>query len=157
VGDHFKLSKLLFGLEDMKGRYPSLLFVLAVVQAIYFLVAGIWPIADIQSFIAVTGLKTDIWLVKTVGLLISISGLAILSATIRNRLTMEIILIAILTGGALSFVDIYYAWTDVISEIYLLDAAAEIFLILCWFLLLLTKPGKKRRVKMEQMEEVENN
>jgi hypothetical protein len=151
-----KLSKLPFGLEDMKGRYPGLLFVLAVIQGLYFIIAGLWPLLNIQSFVAIAGPKTDIWLVKTVGLLITITGVGLLSATLRNRLTMEVIFMAILTAGGLAFVDIYYAWNDVISEIYLLDAAAEFFLILCWFLLLLTKPSQKRKqVKTEEVEYVE--
>jgi hypothetical protein len=138
----------------MKGRYPRLLFVLAIVQAMYFLIAALWPLTNIESFMAVTGPKVDIWLVKTVGLLVTINAIILLLATLRNRLTMEVILLAILSAGAFSWVDIYYAWTDVISEIYLIDGAIEIFFVLCWFLLLLTKPSKKRRVRLEQMKEV---
>jgi hypothetical protein len=142
----------------MKRQYPRLLYVLGFIHACYFLITGIWPLMDMASFMAVTGPKTDVWLVKTVGILVSICGLMLLSATMRNRLIMEIILLAIFTASALSVVDIYYAWTEVISEIYLLDAAAEVFLILCWFLLLLTKPGKKRKaVIVEERETVENN
>jgi hypothetical protein len=47
---------------------------LTLIQATYFLVTAVWPIVHIQSFMEVTGYKTDIWLVKTVGaLLIPIS------------------------------------------------------------------------------------
>jgi hypothetical protein len=143
----------------MKGQYPRFLFILASIQALYFLAAGIWPLINIESFIAITGPKTDLWLVKTVGALIAVIGTVLLSATLRNRLTMEIIFLAIFSGAALAVIDIYYAWTDVISEIYLLDAAAEVFLILCWFLLLLTKPGKKRRAKIieNKMADIRKN
>jgi hypothetical protein len=142
----------------MIRQHPRLMYVLGFIHACYFLIAGIWPLIDIESFMAVTGPKTDIWLVKTVGMLVSICGILLLSATLRNRLIMEIILLAIFSAAALSIVDIYYAWTEVISEIYLLDAAAEIFLIMCWFLLLLTKPGKKRRAAViVKEEEIINN
>src|SRR4051812_30408451 len=104
---------------NMKGRYPRLLFVLAVLQGLYFITSGLWPLLDIGSFISLTGPKTDVWLVKIVGVLITIVGIGLFSATLRNRLTMEIILISILSAGCLAFADIYYAWTDVISEIYL--------------------------------------
>jgi hypothetical protein len=40
------------------------------VQTIYYLLTAIWPLADIESFMLVTGRKTDIWLVKTVSVLL---------------------------------------------------------------------------------------
>jgi hypothetical protein len=49
------------------------------VQGLYFLITGVWPIVHIDSFLAVTGPKTDHlntelgdhWLVITVGALIA--------------------------------------------------------------------------------------
>lgn len=39
-------------------------------QGLFYLTSGIWPLIDMPSFEAVTGRKTDKWLVKTVGLLL---------------------------------------------------------------------------------------
>ena len=44
----------------------------ALIQGLYFLVSGVWPIIHIASFLKITGPKTDLWLVKTVGVLLSV-------------------------------------------------------------------------------------
>jgi hypothetical protein len=33
----------------------------ALVQGVYFLLTGVWPIVHLPSFLAVTGPKTDLW------------------------------------------------------------------------------------------------
>jgi hypothetical protein len=75
-------------------------------------------------------------------LLMSIIGLMLILAIVRNKLIMELIMLIIFSGLALGAVEFYYGWNDMISEIYLLDAAAEFFFTLCWILLLLTRPRK---------------
>ncbi|HXA03083.1 MAG TPA: hypothetical protein VNW99_13905 [Cytophagaceae bacterium] len=123
-------------------KHPHLLYALGFIHALYFMVIGIWPVVDMNSFMFFTGAKTDIWMAKALGLLMIIIGLLLISAIIRNKLIMELILLIIFSALALAGVEFYYGWNDMISEIYLLDAAAEFFFILCWILLLLTKPGK---------------
>jgi hypothetical protein len=41
---------------------------------VFYLVSGLWPLVHLQSFLTVTGPKTDLWLVKTLGVLISVIG-----------------------------------------------------------------------------------
>jgi hypothetical protein len=43
-------------------------------QAAYYCLTGIWPLLHLASFEAVTGPKTDDWLVKMVGLLAAVIG-----------------------------------------------------------------------------------
>jgi hypothetical protein len=120
-------------------KYPHLLYALGCIHALYFMGIGLWPVVDINSFMYFTGHKTDIWVVKALGLLMTIIGLTLISAIIRNKLIMELIMLIVFSAIALAGVEFYYGWNDMISEIYLLDAAAEFFFILCWILLLLTK------------------
>jgi hypothetical protein len=110
-------------------------FWLAGLQAIYFVVTGVWPIVHLPSFLAVTGPKVDLWLVKTVGVLVVVVGLTIGLAASRHRVTPEIALLAIGSAAALGAVDVIYVAKRVIAKIYLLDAAAEAVLILLWLVL----------------------
>lgn len=57
-----------------QARSWSLSSALATGQGLYFLVTGIWPLVHIKSFQWVTGPKVDLWLVKTVGVLIAVMG-----------------------------------------------------------------------------------
>ena len=105
---------------------------LAGVQGIYFAITGIWPLIDIESFMAVTGPKTDLWLVRTVGVLIAVVGAGLLLAARRGQISGEMVLIAVGSALGLAGIDIVYATGDVISDIYLLDAVLELLIVAAW-------------------------
>ncbi len=105
---------------------------LAIGQGIFYLVTGIWPLLNMQTFQMVTGPKADRWLVKTVGVLISVVGGVLLLAGVRRDTSPEVPILA--TGSALGLtaIDAIYVARKRISPIYLLDSAAEIALVLAW-------------------------
>ena len=105
---------------------------LAWVQGLYFLVTGIWPLVSIGTFQWVTGPKVDLWLVKTVGLLIAVIALTLLMAARRRTIGPEVCFLAMASAAALAAVDIVYALSDRIWDIYLLDAVVEIGLVILW-------------------------
>lgn len=100
------------------------------VQAVYYIVSGIWPIVHMDSFIAVTGPKQDLWLVITVGAQIVAVGVALVVGAARRVPTVATATLAIGVALALTAVDVVYVFAGRISAIYLADAAAEIALIL---------------------------
>jgi hypothetical protein len=105
---------------------PKRLQIAAWIQGAYYLVSGCWALVDISSFQAVTGPKQDLWLVKTVGLLLVVCAAALLSAAYRKDIRLESVLIG---GGAalsLAAIDVIYVFRGVISTVYLLDAAVEV-------------------------------
>ena len=106
------------------------------VQGIYFLVTGIWPIVHIESFMDVTGIKFDIWLVKTVGALITVIAIVLLTGAWRRRISLEVVLLAVLSSAALAVVDVYYSSVvNRIPKIYLADAVPELIFIALWLVL----------------------
>jgi hypothetical protein len=104
----------------------------ASVQGLYFLVTGLWPIFHIQSFLLVTGPKTDLWLVKTVGVLITVIGAVLLAASRHRRITHEIILLGTASALGLAIIDLTYALSGRIAAVYLADAAVELCLAALW-------------------------
>src|SRR5438270_11614006 len=52
------------------SQASALMTVLYLVQGVYYLLTGVWPLVSIDTFQMVTGPKTDLWLVQTVGALI---------------------------------------------------------------------------------------
>ena len=105
---------------------------LAWIQGLYFLATGLWPLFDIDSFQAVTGPKTDLWLVRTVGLLVTAIGGTLLVAAWRRHITSELVLLAVSSAVALAAIDLIYALAGVIRKIYLADAALESLLVAGW-------------------------
>jgi hypothetical protein len=106
--------------------------ILSLTQGIYYLATGIWPLLSPKTFQMVTGPKTDVWLVKTVGVLVAVIGGVLTLAGLRRQTTREVPLLAAGAATGLAAIDVVYAARGRIGKIYLLDAAAEIGLALAW-------------------------
>jgi hypothetical protein len=113
----------------MKALSASLL---ALVQGVFYATTGLWALVDLDSFMAVTGPKTDRWLVKTVGILVTVIGAVLLVAWRRGGVPFEVALLAIGSALSLATIDVVYVSNGTIAPIYLLDAAAEVGLALAW-------------------------
>lgn len=105
---------------------------LAWAQGVFYFVTGIWPLVHMSSFVAVTGPKTDLWLVRTVGGLLSVIGVALWSAGRRRRVTRELGFVGAGSAAVLIVIDVVYVTKEVISSIYLLDAAVEVGIVAAW-------------------------
>lgn len=104
----------------------------ALAQAIFYVITGIWPLVHIRSFMWVTGPKTDRWLVKTAGVLITVVGAALGLAGLRGRVAPEARLLAVGSALGLTGIDVVYVARRRISPVYLLDALAELLLVAWW-------------------------
>ncbi len=114
------------------GRHSKLLRATAFIQAGYYISTGIWSLVSISTFQMVTGPKTDIWLVKTVGLLVIVSGLVILYSAVKRSFPLETVLLGAGNAVALACIEIFYFWAGTISLVYLLDAVVEIIFAVIW-------------------------
>jgi hypothetical protein len=72
------------------------------------------------------------WLVKTVGVLVSVIGATLLFGGVRGRVSPEVRLLACGSAAGLAAIDVIYARSGRISHIYLLDAFGESALIVAW-------------------------
>jgi hypothetical protein len=107
---------------------------LALFQAVYYVVTGLWPLFSMSTFEKVTGPKVDRWLVKMVGILVTIIGGVVGLAGLRRRLSVEVHLLAIFSAAGFAAIDIVYSLRGRISPIYLLDALLEFGIIGGWLL-----------------------
>lgn len=101
------------------------------VQGALYVATGLWPIVHMASFEAVTGPKTDDWLVHTVGLLLAVIGVIALAAVARVRRTDRtidplIVALAVAAALALAVIEVVYVINGTIAKIYLADAAIEL-------------------------------
>jgi hypothetical protein len=93
---------------------------------------SVWGLLHIRSFMWVTGKKTDVWLVKTVCLLLISIGATIGRASRENRVTPEIVGLGITSATSLAVIDVWYVAKGRIRWVYLLDAIANLGLIAGW-------------------------
>jgi hypothetical protein len=100
-------------------------------QGSFNVINGLWPLVHMRSFEAVSGPKTDKWLVRTVsGLLITV-GLEQLHASSREE-TAAAKRLGIGAAATLAAIDLVYVANGRISRIYLLDATVELLIIRRW-------------------------
>src|SRR5687767_8602452 len=92
---------------------------LAAAQGVYFVLTGLWSLVSIETFMLVTGHKTDIWLVKTVGVLVLAIGSTLLLAARRGAVSTEIRFLAISCAAVLAIIECVYVFLGTISPIYL--------------------------------------
>lgn len=128
-------------LPGRTGAAAKMAHAVTWVQALYYLVTGVWPLVSIRSFQAVTGRKTDHlvtgsesdhWLVMTVGVLIVAIALSLLAAAARNRIAFETVVLANAAAIGLLLIDVIYVARGAIAPIYLADAVAEVLLLGGW-------------------------
>lgn len=101
-------------------------------QGAFYVATGIWPILSRRTFEAVTGPKKDFWLVKTVGVMFTVIGGALLVAGQRKRVTPEIAGLGAATAAGFVALDAWYVSRGRIAPIYLLDAVIQAALLARW-------------------------
>jgi hypothetical protein len=115
-----------------------------LVQGVYYLLGGLWPLFHLPSFQVVTGAKTDPWLVRTVGVLVAVIGGALCLASSRKSRAPEILVVAMGSAVGLACIDISYTAGRRISSVYLLDAVVQLGIIAIWVNLWRTEYSQRR-------------
>ncbi|HWG91959.1 MAG TPA: hypothetical protein VNZ52_14000 [Candidatus Thermoplasmatota archaeon] len=116
-------------------------------QGVYYLLSGLWPLLHMPSFLVVTGNKTDLWLVQTVGALIVVLGVVYLLAARREAVTAEVVTLSVGAAVALALIDVVFVSLGLISPVYLLDAVVEGAILLGWGLVAASWMGERGRAR----------
>ena len=104
----------------------------ASVEGWFYAVSGLWSVINIRSFEWITGPKVDRWLVKTVGLLLTVIGGVQIAAAKKQEVPQELAILGVGAPLALFLIDVTYVAKRRISKVYLLDAMAQLGLIGLW-------------------------
>lgn len=102
------------------------------IQAVYYFITAVWPVVHIESFMNVTGQKTDIWLVKTVSVLLLPYCLLLVYLTFSNKRNFIIVLAMMICSIGLLVIDVYYYFSREIRWVYLIDGALQLIFFVCW-------------------------
>jgi len=96
-------------------------------QGAYFIITGIWPLLGMDSFLTATGPKQDTWLVEMVGLLSASIGITFIVSSLRRQ--KPPLVLGYSVALSFLFMDLIYVINGVISRIYLLDGAIQLFFV----------------------------
>jgi hypothetical protein len=120
-------------------RAAKIYVILLWVQGIYILLTALWGLIDIDSFMQVTGKKTDIWLVKTVSVLLLGISCLLFCNVLSKMPVLPVIITAIITSAGLAFIDFYYTSNGTIKWVYAIDGILETMFLTVWIALLFQK------------------
>ena len=106
-------------------------------QGFYYVAASLWAIFDMRGYAWVTGPKTDVWLVRAMALVLLANGVSLIIAAVgrgRRAVSASSQFLGMATAAGLFGIDCYYVLADVISPIYLFDAALEAAFLIAWLI-----------------------
>jgi hypothetical protein len=104
----------------------------ALVQGAYYVVTGAVPLVSMALFEAITGEKTDDWLVVMVGLLTVAIGLHLVRTIRRRGDPGDVRFLGIASALSFGAMDAWVFWTGAGSAAYLVDLFVELALIALW-------------------------
>ena len=119
----------------------------ALIQGTFYILTGVWPVVSYGTFEAISGPKTDTWLVKTVGLLLTTVGCVELLAAVRDDVGPSERILGCGIAMVLAAVDLGYVGRGRISKVYLADALAELGLVAFWLRSPCPTPGREVKIR----------
>ena len=81
---------------------------------------------------AVTGYKTDVWLVKTVGVLLLPYCLLLTYLIFNLKRNVIIVMTIMMCCLGLAMIDFYYYFSNVIKWVYLIDGFFQVLFLAYW-------------------------
>jgi len=104
------------------------------VQSIYYFLTVAWALTDINSFMALTGTKSDVWLVKTVSVLLIAISFSFIGYLFTKINPCPVIILAVGCCLFLAAIDFYYAGKGIISNVYFIDGVVQLILLSAWII-----------------------
>jgi hypothetical protein len=124
---------------------PAVKLAIARLQGLFYAVIGIWPILHMDGFLAVTGPKSDLWLVQMFGALLAGVGCVILLSTTDDRLGLTSKRLGLVVAVVLAGADVLFAAQGRIAPIYLADAAIQLSFVVAWLVTMGADRALRRR------------
>ena len=95
------------------------------VQSAYYIATGLWPLIHYDSFEAVTGRKSERWLVETVGGMIATAGVSLAVGSRGHRPSIETTVTSVGSAVTLGLIDALYLLRGRLGPAYAVDVLAQ--------------------------------
>lgn len=106
---------------------------LAALHVAYYVVGGLWPLVSMRTFLAVTGQKRELWLVRNLAWLMILIGAVLAVAARRGNTRAEISMLGAGSGAVFGAIDVWYVLVRRrIAPTYLLDGVVQLALAVAW-------------------------
>lgn len=116
-----------------------------LIQLLYYFITAVWPLIHMKSFLDITGDKTDLWLVKTVSVLLLPYCILLLLLSLNSKKNLIIVAAVFLCGLSLAVIDVYYYFSNVIKWVYLIDAFIQTIFLIYWLFYIINSLKKNNQ------------
>lgn len=116
-----------------------------LIQLLYYFITAVWPLVHMKSFLDITGDKTDLWLVKTVSVLLLPYCILLLLLSLNSKKNLIIVAAVFLGGLSLAVIDVYYYFSNVIKWVYLIDAFIQTIFLIYWLFYIINSLKKNNQ------------
>jgi len=113
-----------------------------ILQSLYYLFTGLWPLLHMLSFSAESGPKANEWLLKTEIMLIVCIIAAFMIDLYTRRYTTSIVFLAISSSIGFLYIDLWHTLFHGMTGIYLIDSATHLVLMTVWSIWLVKHSGR---------------
>ena len=114
--------------------------VLLIVQAVYYLLTGLWPLLHLNSFLSITGSGADLWRSQPINLLILCVGLVLLRGSAEKSSKPATNILSVAAAFVLLIIDLYFPFSGVVSKLYVVDGILQFSCLVLWLCVLIKRP-----------------
>jgi hypothetical protein len=113
---------------------PDRGMVLEILQGVYYVVSGLWPVVHASSYQHYTGGHdlTDLWLLRTLGAVLAVVGLSLLWAVRRRSVAPEAVIMAGGVAAVLAIMDMANIAVKAYPPIYCIDCLIQVGFLFGW-------------------------
>lgn len=119
-------------------KRDTIITTVGVTHAAFFLIGGLWPLVDMQSFESVTGPRSDHWLVRSLAGMLIIVGAALIWSVQRGHIDHSMRGVAAGSSGMLALVALISGMNGPVDPVSVIGASLHGVLALCWVAIMLT-------------------
>jgi hypothetical protein len=111
--------------------------IISLMQGVYLLVAALWPLLDLESFLRITGIETDSWLLRITGVFMVAVSITLIASYYFQEHSWIVSTLAMICAAGTFYIDTFYYMNSELSlRLYTVDVIVQLFFVMTWSVLL---------------------
>ena len=123
--------------------------VLLIVQGIYYLLTGLWPLLRLNS-LPLTGSASPNWLPQPVHLLVLCTGVVLLKGSRDQNIKQGVKVLSIAAALALLLIDLYFPFSGTVSKLFIIDGILQFSCLVLWLCIIINFMIVKKPVPLHR-------
>ena len=112
--------------------------IMYLIQGVYLLIIALWPLLHLSSFLTITGIESDSWMLRTTGVYVLAVSFCLLLSYYLRKYSWPVTIMAIMTAVGCLYMDGYYYYRhdQLPLTVYIVDFVVQLAFVICWIAIL---------------------